>query len=694
MFNTGVFSGTYFDNSAANTVTVLDPAHPLAQGLAATFTAPSATFAYNITNVDKTLIVGDAGSDIITYRPFGSGKAIFLGFDYFTTGTNSSQAIANSIAWGGQNGLASWITLSQTSDTVTAVGTSNVTVTFQTTGLAAGTYISNIAVSSNDPLNPIVLVPCTLTVAGDPAIALTDTCLDFGTIMQHTSSTSTFDIQNTGCDTLHITSFSSTAPQFTATSPDSYVLPGGFMTVTVRFNSATVGFFSGFIDIMNNDIDTVVCVSGTTTPAPAIVTNPNSLTKSLQACGNTTTATFVIDNAGGVDLTYTLGATPGWVSASPTSGTIVPAGTNTITLTFNSGTLTGGTYAANLNIASNDPLTPNKVVACSLVVANNPCIDFSDTSNTCTGQFAFTSTSINTPTSYFWDFGDNMGTSTLANPSYQYAANGSFDVKLVACNNDGCDSITKTVLAVITGPTPTTCYPVTQAFCCGIGVTNISIGTHAGRINNTTFDAIEGYQDYTCTDFMTLYKDDTYPISITTGLTYYEFARVWIDWNNDGTLDPVSELVFADSALTSHLGNFTVPATAVEGQPLRLRVASDFSGNPVPTPCLDLNYGQVEDYAVFVDDGTSVNTLTANSNFSVYPNPFSNSTNIEYNLKSSSKVSLEVINIIGETVKTFILDANQTAGKHNYSFDNVGNGVYFVKLSIDGVTTVQKIIKM
>ena len=694
MFNTGVFSGTYFDNSVGNTVTVLDPAHPLAQGLSSTFTAPSATFAYSISDLDKTLIVGDAGSDIITYRPFGSGKAIFLAFDYYTTGVNSSQAIANAIAWGGQNGLASWITLSQTSDTVTAVGTSNVTVTFQTTGLAAGTYISNIAVSSNDPLTPTVLVPCTLTVAGDPSIALSDTCLSFGTIMQHTASTQTFQIQNNGCDTLQISSFSSTAAQFTATSPDSYVLPGGFMTVTVRFNSATVGSFNGFIEIMNNDIDTVVCVSGSTTPAPAIVTNPNSLTKSLRACGNTTAATFTIDNAGGVDLNYTLGATPGWLVASPTTGTIAPAGTNTITLTFNSGTLAGGTYAVNLNIASNDPLTPNKVVACSLIVANNPCIDFSDTSNTCTGQFAFTSSSINTPTSYFWDFGDGMGTSTLANPSYQYAANGSFDVKLVACNSDGCDSVTKTILAVITGPTPTTCYPVTQAFCCAIGITNIHIGTHPGGINNTTFDAIEGYQDYTCTDFMTLYMNDTYPISITTGLTYYEYARVWVDWNNDGTLDPVSELIFADSSLTNHLGNFTIPSNAVIGQPLRLRAASDFSGNPVPTPCLDLSYGQVEDYAVFVALGTTVNTLTESTNFNVYPNPFTNSTSIDYSLKNASKVSLEVINIIGESVKAFTLDENQASGKHHYSLDNVGNGVYFVKLNINGETTVQKIVKM
>lgn len=695
MFNTGVFSGAYFENAVGNTVTVVNPSHPLAAGLASTFTAPSATFSYNISDIDKEKIVDDAGADIITTRPFGSGKAIFLAFDYFATSTNSSQAIANAVAWGGQNGLASWITLSLTSDTVTAVGTSTIQVTFQTTGLAAGTYISNIAVSSNDPINSTVLVPCTLTVSGNPAIALSDTCLDFGTIMQHTSATRTFQIQNSGCDTLHVSSFSSTASQFTATSPDNFVLPGGFMDVTVTFNSSTVGSFNGFIEIFNNDIDTVVCVSGTTFAAPTIVTAPASVSKNVQACGNSTTATFTIDNSGGTDLTFTLGSTPAWLVATPTTGTVTPAGSTTITLTMNSGTMAGGTYTANLNITSNDPLTPSKNIPCSLVVANNPCVNYTYTTNTCTGQFVFTSTSINTPTTYLWTFGDNT-TSTDPSPSHQYAGNGSFDVKVVACNSAGCDSITQNVLAVVTGPTPTSCYPLTTAYCCGIGITNVHIGTHPTlSIDNTSFDAIEGYKDYTCTDYMNLYKLDTYPVSITTGLTYVELVRMWIDWNNDGTLDPATEQVFADSSLTVHLGNFTIPSNAQEGQPLRLRIASDFSGNPTPTPCLDLAYGQVEDYAVFVRAGTKIaTTISDNASLNIFPNPFTQGTSIDYSLTATSKVSLEVFNMIGEKVKEFILDENQTSGKHHYSFDSAENGVYFVKLSINGSSTVQKIVKM
>ena len=73
-------------------------------------------------------------------------------------------------------------------------------------------------------------------------------------------------------------------------------------------------------------------------------------------------------------------------------------------------------------------------------------------------------------------------------------------------------------------------------------------------------------------------------MTVSTGFTYVESVKAWIDWNNDAVLDPVNELVFSDSAqMTNHGGFVSVPGTAVLGQPLRFRVASDYSGNPTPT---------------------------------------------------------------------------------------------------------------
>jgi PKD repeat protein len=56
----------------------------------------------------------------------------------------------------------------------------------------------------------------------------------------------------------------------------------------------------------------------------------------------------------------------------------------------------------------------------------------------------FTNTSIDA-TSYLWDFGDNVGTSTDENPTYTYAEEGIYTVKLTATNSDGSTEYTKNV---------------------------------------------------------------------------------------------------------------------------------------------------------------------------------------------------------------------------------------------------------
>jgi len=57
-----------------------------------------------------------------------------------------------------------WLSLSATSGTTAAGGTTGVTVTFDSTGLANGSYSGNLCVTSNDAVTPLVVVPVSLTV--------------------------------------------------------------------------------------------------------------------------------------------------------------------------------------------------------------------------------------------------------------------------------------------------------------------------------------------------------------------------------------------------------------------------------------------------------------------------------------------------------------------------------------------------
>jgi PKD repeat protein len=701
MFNTGVFTGSYSDNEQFNTMHISSLADPLVEGLTSpSFDAPEATWAMNITNTDKVSVVDYQGDDIVTYRFLGAGKAIFIAFDYFDTNDEADRIIANAVKWGGENALPPWIQISVTGDTVDAGDTSHVDVSFIATGLPAGTYYANIGIGNNDPNNPLVLVPCTLSISGFPIIGLSENCLDFGQVMQHTTVRDTFSIINNGCDTLFLSSITSTNPVFSVNGNTPYLLPGAYVDVVVTLKDSAVELATGIINIHNNDNDTTICLTANVSPAPRLNSSLSSISQNIRACGDSATSTFTLSNAavaGAVPLTYNLGNLPSWVTASPTSGSIPPGSSNTITLNFGSSTIPGGPQSTNLIITSNDPLIPSTNIPVIMVVNINPCISFTVQSNTCTGFSTFTTTTINTPTNYHWDFGDG-DSSNVQSPSHAYAHNGTYTATLTACNDSGCDVESQVITAIITGPRATNCYPITANYVGGIGIILFQVSDIWGyRFNKATPDAIDSYKDYTCSDNATLVTNYPYSINITTGLVYDETVRMWLDMNNDGVLDDATERLYSsDTVLTNHSGTFYIPdrPSNVYGEPLRLRISSDYSGNPIPQPCVNLEFGQCEDYSVFLQFYDQVNEQLKDASFSVYPNPFNASTEIQYDLKKSSEVSVEVFNVLGDKVNSLASEELQSAGKHSYRLTEKSPGVYFVKLTIDGKTGTTKIIKM
>jgi hypothetical protein len=78
-----------------------------------------------------------------------------------------------------------------------------------------------------------------------------------------------------------------------------------------------------------------------------------------------------------------------------------------------------------------------------------------------------------------------------------------------------------------------------------------------------------------------------------------------------------------------------------------------------------------------------------------YPNPFNPSTTIAYTLPAQADVSLKIVNLLGQEVRTLIT-GSQNAGAHEVVWDGstaagtpVASGVYFYKLeakTLDGKT--------
>ena len=57
-----------------------------------------------------------------------------------------------------------WLSASPAFGTIAASGSTSVTLTFDSNGVAIGSYAGNICVESDDPVNPMVAVPVALNV--------------------------------------------------------------------------------------------------------------------------------------------------------------------------------------------------------------------------------------------------------------------------------------------------------------------------------------------------------------------------------------------------------------------------------------------------------------------------------------------------------------------------------------------------
>ena len=97
-----------------------------------------------------------------------------------------------------------------------------------------------------------------------------------------------------------------------------------------------------------------------------------------------------------------------------------------------------GTYSVSLTatniIGTSAVYSSNIVITNALPIASYSYDDTNDPT------IVFTDNSFNSPTSWFWDFGDGS-TSTMQNPSYEYAFAGDYNVCLAATNQYGTDSV-------------------------------------------------------------------------------------------------------------------------------------------------------------------------------------------------------------------------------------------------------------
>ncbi len=254
--------------------------------------------------------------------------------------------------------------------------------------------------------------------------------------------------------------------------------------------------------------------------------------------------------------------------------------------------------------------------ACSGVT--NPGNTTATTVLACSGAavtLGITTPTTGATTSYQW-YANNTAITGATNTTYSTTVSGSVTYYCtVTCGNTST-SLSSTPITV-NQDVPTNCYctPVTSSGCTDGDViarvilntldNNSGTGCPSGAGGN-------GYSNYTTDPALTttLLPSTTYNCTVYAG-QYSEGYAAWIDYNDDGVFDNVTERIgysngtVAGSGSVGVLGSsatfpIVLACTPPAGQH-RLRVRAMFATNgSAVTPCANNSYGEVEDYLITI----------------------------------------------------------------------------------------------
>ena len=150
----------------------------------------------------------------------------------------------------------------------------------------------------------------------------------------------------------------------------------------------------------------------------------------------------------------------------------------------------------------------------------------------------------------------------------------------------------------------------TPAYCAAAGsntqfewISNVKFNT----INNSSTGG-GGYSNFTSISTV-VNKGTAYTLTLTPSFastTYPEYFRVYVDYNGDLDFADVGELVYTSPATsTAVTTSITIPTTAITGN-VRMRVM--MKDGAITGPCESFTYGEVEDYTLSIQAGSTGTT--------------------------------------------------------------------------------------
>lgn len=645
-YDLGILSTTNVSNITSGVI-VSDTNDVIMRGLPmGSINAPNGTYAPLLSDPTVVNFAKSGSYSVVCKKQIGLGKVVFIGSDFYTIDTNFSKIIANSIRYS-SSVLPSWLSISTITQTVTPGNNSVVTFTLNSGSLSAGTYTTNLIITSNDPLTPTYTVPITMVVSDNPCANFVFTnsnnCTGVVTFTNNTVNTTTSYNWNFGNGTTstvanptvtYLTagtySVALTACNGTVCSTYTRTLTiGGVGGPITNSCTPTSYMYSSYYGILNVSFNTINKSSGYANPEgyqDFSCNNQTTLTLGTTYTLNISTSSSYYENASAwIDFdnngsfsaseqilnslskltTHTLSFTP------PATAVLNTPLRMRIIDEYSSYTISSACYNSNYGQTEDYTIKiqPNNVP---------PVAAFNTSINSCQGTVNFTDNSLNNPTSWLWNFGDGNASSSQ-NPVHTFTTAGTYTVLLIATNSFGSNYMSQTV----------TVNPLIF----NIGISGLT----------------------------TINQPLTYTTSLNGGLSYtWDFG--------DGSLAGIQTATHSYTAV----GTYTVKLTIISG-------------------------GCVNTMSTTVVISTSMG-LTDNSgesfSFNVFPNPFNSQTFIKLKLNEAAELNIEILNSLGQTVRTMADKKMFEKGEYEYSTDLLAKGVYFLKIKCKENTKTFKLISL
>lgn len=386
------------------------------------------------------------------------------------------------------------------------------------------------------------------------------------------------------------------------------------------------------------------------------------------------------------------------------------------------------------NLSSVANLTATGIINNTVTVCA-PIADFwANKTIACDGQsVTFSNTSYNsTPvTSYTWNFeGGNPSTSNAASPVVQYPATGSYSVSLMVSNANGSDVEVKSSFINVTWSAPSPSFPVAEGFEGGVipsnwAIKNLDFGSvqweisNYGKASNKSMILPNANGNGFYSDDVDILETPNYSFANTNNISVsfdYSYARksgyaggevFKFEYSTDcggtwlsmpGAFTPSVMANSTGSVVTAPYIPFTnkwatktyLPATLTalnnkNNVKFRFYFNNDAMGG-------DAQNLYIDNFNISATVGLS--ELANEIGLSIYPNPTNSSSTVEFVTAKDSKALISVYDVTGRMIEESLVSSvgGQVMRHEVNKSGNLGAGVYFISLTMDGQKTTKKLI--